>query len=345
VIITSRNWMPGLAAFHQAQPIQLEPFDDKEVIDFFSQRMSASRVGDDGDTMIRLGRACGGLPLALAIVAARASANPSFPLDLLVREFTLERTPLVSLNAGSAELDLATVFSWSHRGLSEDAARTFELLSAHPGPEISAAAAASMAELDPQRAREVLTELTLASVLRQTRSGRFVFHDLVREYASSLLAGHAPEASARLVNHYVRSARQAILTFGRRPVAPVDDTVPGIIPETFASELDAIRWYTEASSTTSRSWPPPCTRSAWACSWAAGLTTPWLRSPNAPPSPQPFPASPISSRRCWPPGRWPSPLPVAWRNRPARQQGPSCSSGEKGRSASSSSCSCPTATC
>jgi DNA-binding SARP family transcriptional activator/tetratricopeptide (TPR) repeat protein len=245
VIITSRNWMPGLAAFHQAQPIQLEPFDDEEVIEFFSQRLSASRASDDRDALVRLGRACGGLPLALAIVAARASANPAFPLDLLVREFTLERTSLVSLNAGSAELDLGTVFSWSHRGLSEDAARTFGLLSTHPGPEISTAAAASISALDPQRAREVLTELTLASVLRESRPGRFVFHDLVREYASGLLADNAPEASARLVNHYVRSTRQAILTFGRPPVAPVDDTVPGIVPETFTSELDAIRWYTK----------------------------------------------------------------------------------------------------
>ena len=33
VVITSRNQMPGLAVFHQAQPIQLHPFDDDEVVD------------------------------------------------------------------------------------------------------------------------------------------------------------------------------------------------------------------------------------------------------------------------------------------------------------------------
>lgn len=248
VIITSRNWMPGLAAFHQAQPIQLEPFDDEEVAEFFSQRLSASRVIHDRDAVIRLGRVCGGLPLALAIVAARASANPAFPLDLLVREFTQERNPLESLNAGSDDLDLGTVFSWSHQALSDTAARTFALLSAHPGPEISTAAAVSISALDPRRAREVLTQLTLASVLRATGPGRFAFHDLVREYALSLLADDAREASARLVNHYVRSTRQALLSFGQPPVAPVDDTVPGIVPATFASSRDATRWYTEERS-------------------------------------------------------------------------------------------------
>ncbi|HEX3335745.1 MAG TPA: transcriptional regulator [Jatrophihabitans sp.] len=244
VVITSRNRMPGLAAFHHAQAIQVEPFDDDEVVEFLTLRLLVN-PDRDRDAMIRLGRACGGLPLALAIIAARASANPAFPLDLLVREFTHERAHLASLNAGSAELDLGTAFSWSHRGLSADAVRTFARLSAHPGPEISSAAAVSISGLEPSRAREVLAELTVASVLRETRPGRFVFHDLIREYALGLLADRpAPdEAFSRLVNHYVRSARQAILTFGQPPVAPVDDTVPGIVAETFASSREATRWY------------------------------------------------------------------------------------------------------
>jgi tetratricopeptide (TPR) repeat protein len=245
VMITSRNQMPALTVFHQARSIQLEPFDDDEAVEFLSQRLSPSRAAGASDAMVQLGQACGGLPLALAIIAARACANPTFPLDLLVREFTQERTPLASLSAGSAELDLGAVFSWSHRGLSDEAARTFALLSAHPGPEISTPAAVSISGLDPQRAREVLTELSLASVLRESRPGRFVFHDLIREYALTLLAERSAEASARLVSHYVRSAREAILTFGRPGVAPVDDTMPGIVPETFASSSDAVRWYTD----------------------------------------------------------------------------------------------------
>jgi DNA-binding SARP family transcriptional activator len=242
-IITSRNRLPGLVAFNHAQLIQLEPFDDDEVVEFFSHRLAREAVGDARDAMIRLGRACAGLPLALAIVAARAAANPDFPLDLLVREFA--RTPLDRLNAGSADLDLGTVFSWSLRGLPEDAARTFAVLSVHPGPEMSTAATVSMSGLGPRRTREVLAKLTLASMLREIRPGRFVFHDLVREYALSLLADDALDVSARLVNHYVRSTRDAIRTFGQPPVAPVDETMAGIVAETFATSRDATRWYAE----------------------------------------------------------------------------------------------------
>ena len=242
-VITSRNRMPSLSAVHQAQPIELEPFDDQEVVEFFSQRLPLSLVDEDRAAMIRLGQACGGLPLALSIIAARASTNPAFPLDLLVREFTQEPTPLASLNAGSVELDLGSVFSWSQRGLSEDAAHTFEVLGAHPGPEITTAAAASMSALEPRRAREVLTELTLANILRETQPGRFTLHDLVRQHALSLLGDQSGIAAARLVNHYVRSTRNAILTFGRPGIAPIDHTVPGIEPERFASTGDTYRWY------------------------------------------------------------------------------------------------------
>ncbi|HEX4723183.1 MAG TPA: BTAD domain-containing putative transcriptional regulator [Pseudonocardiaceae bacterium] len=239
-IVTSRNGLPGLVAFNHARLVQLEPFDDDEVVEFFGHRLAKSV---DRDAVIKLGRACAGLPLALAIVAARAAANPDFALDMLVREFTV--SPLAHLNAGSADLDLGTVFSWSQRGLSDDATRAFAALSVHPGPEISIAAAVSVSGLGPRRTRDVLTELTLASVLRESTPGRFVCHDLVREYALSLLADNAPEATARLVQHYVRSTRAAIRSFGQSPAAPADSTVQGIIAETFVSSRDATRWYVE----------------------------------------------------------------------------------------------------
>lgn len=243
VIITSRNQMPSLSAFHQAQGVELEPFDDGEVVEFFSQRLPLSR-SDDRAAMIRLGQACGGLPLALSIVSARASANPAFPLDLLFREFARESTPLAALSAGTAELDLGNVFSWSRRGLSEDAAHTFVVLSVHPGPEISTAAAVSMSGLAHGRTRDVLTELSVAHLIREVRPDRFAFHDLMRQHALSLLADQSQQPPARLVNHYVRSTRNAILTFGRPGIAPVDST-PGVEPERFDSQADAIRWYVE----------------------------------------------------------------------------------------------------
>jgi DNA-binding SARP family transcriptional activator/tetratricopeptide (TPR) repeat protein len=242
VIITSRSQMPALSAFHQAETLQLDPFNDSEIVEFVRQRLAPHRGAEDTAAMVEIGRACGGIPLALAIVTARATANPDFPLGLLAREFAATRSPLSALNAGTADLDLSTVFSWSLRALSDDASRTFAGLSTHPGPEISLPAAVSMSGLDAADTRAVLTELTLANVLREPRPGRFVFHDLVRAYALGLLGERATDVTARLINHYVQSTRQAILTFGRPPLAPID-ALPGVVAETFASSRAATAWY------------------------------------------------------------------------------------------------------
>ena len=53
MIITSRRQMPALAVFHQARPLQLEPFGD-EAVEFLSQRLSPSQLSDARDDMMRL---------------------------------------------------------------------------------------------------------------------------------------------------------------------------------------------------------------------------------------------------------------------------------------------------
>ena len=173
----------------------------------------------------------------------RAAANPGFPLDLLVREFLREQGPPGA--QGGTELDLHTVFSWSYRGLTEEAARLFALLTVHPGPEISSAAAISMSGLDPQHARIVLSQLVEANMLRANRPDRFQYHDLVRDYALSLPCDPDSDARARLVNHYVQSMKAAVHSFGQPSVAVVEPTTTGVVPETFASSRDATRWYVE----------------------------------------------------------------------------------------------------
>jgi DNA-binding SARP family transcriptional activator/tetratricopeptide (TPR) repeat protein len=244
VIITSRNRLPGLVTFEQFRPVELEPFDDEEVVEFFQRRLPAARVRDHREPLTRLGNACGGLPLALAIVVARAEANPRFPLDLFVREVT-SGAGLAALTVGSPEVDLSTVFSWSCRGLSEDAARAFAVLSAHPGPEISTAAAISMSGLDTRRAHLALDELAQANILRATSPGHHTFHDLVREYGLDLLGDGLADASRRLICHYVRSTANALTGFEQPPAATPLGDLPGVIAEQFRSSAEAINWYAE----------------------------------------------------------------------------------------------------
>jgi tetratricopeptide (TPR) repeat protein len=87
----------------------------------------------------------------------------------------------------------------------------FRLLGAHPGPDISAAAAASLAAVSRPAAYAALSELIRANLLQEQTPGRFVLHDLLRAYAAEL--GDENErhsAVGRVLDHYLNTARDAV---------------------------------------------------------------------------------------------------------------------------------------
>ena len=127
---------------------------------------------------------CARLPLALAITAARAVTHPGFTLAALAAELRDARGRLDALSTGEDATDVRAVLSWSYQSLQGQAARMFRLLGLHPGPEITAPAAASLAGVALREARRLLRELTRCHLLAEPSAGRYAFHDLLRAYAA-----------------------------------------------------------------------------------------------------------------------------------------------------------------
>jgi DNA-binding SARP family transcriptional activator len=96
---------------------------------------------------------CARLPLALAIVAARAATQPTFPLATIANELARTTNTLDTLHGGDPASDIRAVFSWSLNTLAPDANQLFRHLALHPGPDITTAATASLAGIPPHRAR------------------------------------------------------------------------------------------------------------------------------------------------------------------------------------------------
>ena len=96
---------------------------------------------------------CARLPLALAITAARAAEHPDFSLAVLAAELRDAAHRLDAWVTIDAASNVRAALSCSYRDLSAPAARVFRLLGIHPGPDISLAAAASLAclPLGPRR--------------------------------------------------------------------------------------------------------------------------------------------------------------------------------------------------
>ncbi|WP_324605998.1 BTAD domain-containing putative transcriptional regulator, partial [Streptomyces sp. NRRL S-813] len=84
VIVTSRNQLTGIIAGHGAQPLTLHQLTPAEAHDFLARRLGTDRLAADPHAAHDNAARCGGLPLALAIIAARAVTRPDFPLSLRV---------------------------------------------------------------------------------------------------------------------------------------------------------------------------------------------------------------------------------------------------------------------
>ena len=151
-------------------------------------------------------------------------------------------------DAGHAA-NVRAVLSWSYQQLDAPAARLFRLLGLHAGPDISAAAAASMAGLPLDEGRRRLGELTRAHLMAERAPGRFWCHDLLRAYAAELTQSADSEAerraaTARMLDHYLHTAHSAALQLHptRRPVA-LAAPQPGAKPEHIGDAGQALAWF------------------------------------------------------------------------------------------------------
>lgn len=215
VVVTSRNRLIGLVVSDGAHPVTLDLLPPAEARELLSGRLGRGRAGRDPTALDEIVGRCAGLPLALAVVAARAVGQPDVPLAALATELrNTDPDRLTALATGDPATDVRAVFSWSYRALDADSARLFRLLGLHPGPDAGRAAVASLAGLPPARVGPLLAGLTRANLLTERATGRYAMHDLLRAYASELChdtdpAAEREAARRRLFDHYLHASHAA----------------------------------------------------------------------------------------------------------------------------------------
>jgi DNA-binding SARP family transcriptional activator/tetratricopeptide (TPR) repeat protein len=244
-LVTSRNRLTSLAAAEGAHLVNVDLLTAAEARDLLSRRLGGHRVTAEPAAVEEIAARCAGLPLALAIVAARAAAQPHLPLAGLAAELRESGSRLDALDGGDPASQVRAVFSWSYRALSKPAARLFRLLGLHPGPDIAVPAAAALTDTQPHQARALLAELTRGHLLTEHAPGRYGCHDLLRSYATELAGGRQSGALHRLFDHYLHTARtaDALLTPQPNPIV-LPEAQPGAAPEQLADHQEALAWFT-----------------------------------------------------------------------------------------------------
>jgi DNA-binding SARP family transcriptional activator len=253
VVVTSRQQLSGLVATHGAQPLTLGLLTPSESRQLLEGRLGKARVVAEPQAVDDIISLCAGLPLALAIVAARAAIQPQFPLSQVAAELNVYHSPLDALASDDKVSDVRSVFSWSYHALGEAPARLFRLLGLHPGPAITLPAAASLAGWSQVQTRASLAALERAHLITQRVPGRYTFHDLLRAYAADLAASHDAHdnqfAVRRMLDHYLHTAHMADLLLDphRDPIA-LAAPQPGSARAELSSHDEALDWFTAEHS-------------------------------------------------------------------------------------------------
>lgn len=278
-VVTSRDQLTSLVATG-GRPVALDLLSDSEAWDLLARRLGRDRVAQEPAAVERIILRCARLPLALAIVAARAATRPHFPLAAFAAQLDDAQNGLAAFSLPDAAMDVQAVFSWSYRTLSTAAARLFRLLGLHPGPDIAPSVAASLAGVDVGTVLPSLAELCRAHLLTERVPGRYSCHDLLRRYATEL-ADHAETdderraALHRVLDHYLHTAHAGarLLNPQREPI-PLPAAQPGVTPDRLTDYEQALAWFTAEHPTLVAAVAQAagrCDGHAWRLAWT--LTT------------------------------------------------------------------------
>jgi tetratricopeptide (TPR) repeat protein len=206
------------------------------------------RAATESDAVDDLIELCARLPLALNITAARAAAHPTIPLAMLAGQLHEAHGRLDALDAGDTAANTRAVFSWSYRTLRGESARMFRLLGAHPGPDITVPAAASLTAATSGQARGALEELARIHLLSEHAPGRYAFHDLLRAYAIELGCTQddgRERALRRAVDHYLHTAaagHRLLMPLQRSPT-PLPEPAAGVATQPLPDVGAALAWF------------------------------------------------------------------------------------------------------
>ena len=259
VVVTSRSALAGLAAAEGARPLRLGPLGAEQGVRLLAARLGPERVAAEPGAVTELISRCGHLPLALAVMAARAAADPGLPLAVLAEQLAGAADaeaaaagggagpgtgPLEVLETGDPATSLGQLLSWSYGQLSPPAAQMFALLGVHCGPDITVPAAASLAGVSRPQAGRALAELADASLAAEHRPGRYVLHDLVRGYAAGVArqvlgAPGIRAAVERSVDHYLHTG---YISCDLPPPFTLAPPAPGVLPEKLPGEAELQDW-------------------------------------------------------------------------------------------------------
>ena len=207
VFITSRY---RLAELEGAESLPLEVPSTTEAVELFVRIAGASRAAD-ADGVRKVVTLCGRHPLAVQVAANRFRHRDAWDVADLA-----DRLARSSRNPGENDMlpGVTGAFDLSYGELNAADQRLFRLLALHPGPDLTLHTATALDGRSASDVRRGLEELLDCHLLEEPLRDRYLFHDLLRDFAHRVCLRDDPEevrwgATERLLDYHLAVADAA----------------------------------------------------------------------------------------------------------------------------------------
>ncbi|MFF3013468.1 BTAD domain-containing putative transcriptional regulator [Streptomyces sp. NPDC057939] len=226
LLVTSRTWLTGFGNLGGATLVHLDELADGVAVDLLVRLVGEQRVRREEEAARALVAACGRLPLAIRVIAARMAGCPALSVAETARRLADERRRPAEPGADGA---VEATFRLGTARLAPEQLRAFRLLALPDLPELGGLSAAALLDRPRGEAEALCEGLVDASLLQSPAPGRYRYHDLLRLFARTsgveeLPAADRGAAMARLLDTYTDMGREAYRAATAGDPFPADDT-------------------------------------------------------------------------------------------------------------------------
>ena len=246
VLITSRDRLGGLVAHDGAHRLTLDVLTTGEAHALLESVLGPDRMAAEPDAGRELATACSNLPLALRIAAANVANHPWSSLSEHVAALRGGHSLAALEIDDDRSMGVRYAFESSYRTLGAAAQRLFRLLGLAPTLDVTAEAAAALADTTVFEAGRQLNRLAAAHLLIPHASHRYACHGLLRRYAADRADEEDSRADRqaavrRLLDWYLyRADAAAMVLYPHRLRLPVE--VESAVRTDLVDAAGALAW-------------------------------------------------------------------------------------------------------
>lgn len=249
LLVTSRKGLTALTSRHGARRCSVTPLNEQHAAQVLTNRIGP-RGAAEQEPLARIAALCGGVPLALQLVAHHIEGRRGAALSEFADELQ-DQSRLLDIgdDGDDPPATMRAALLVTYNGLPRAARDLLWLIGLSPAPELTPHAAAALAGKPVKEVQHALDVLVSTHFLTHTgKRDRYRVHDLLRTFARELAeaeqyAGVRAEAERRLLSFCLHTSYAADrLLFPFRPPVPMLPAAADTPMVEFPSENAAAAW-------------------------------------------------------------------------------------------------------